>query len=106
VGQSCSTSSVACQTDPDLATVEGPGVNESRTVQLAHEMRCGLTRDEEASADLTGMGPLGVVEQFHDLDLCEGDAELEERLCEARSQDPMNAAFRVDDLPSRGDRSS
>ena len=62
-------------------------------------MRCGLTRDERRRP-FTGVEPVGVVEQFHDLDLCEGDAELEQRLCEARSQDPMDAAFRVDDLTS------
>ena len=82
VGQTGSTSSVACQTNRDLATIESPRLDESRTVQLAHEMRCRLTRDEEASADLTRMEPVDVVEQFHDLDLCEGDAELEEGLCE------------------------
>jgi hypothetical protein len=67
-------------------------------------MRCRLTRDEEASADLTGMEPVDVVEQFHDLDLCEGDAELEESLCESRSEDPMDATFCIDDPTSRGDR--
>jgi hypothetical protein len=96
VAQSRSTSSVASQTNSDLATIEGTGVDESRSVQLAHEMRCRLTRDEEASADLTGMEPVGVVEQFHDLELCEGDAELEERLCEAR-----NAGSDGRDVPRR-----
>jgi len=105
VGQTCSTPSIACQTNADLATIEGPGVHESRTVQLTHEMRCRLTCDEKASTDLTGMEPVDVVEQFHDFDLCEGDAELEESLCEARSQDPMDAALCVDDPTSRGDRS-
>jgi hypothetical protein len=69
-------------------------------------MRCGLTRDEEASADLTEMEPVGVVEQFHDPDLCEGDAELEERLLRNAIAGSDGAAFRVDDLTSRGDRSS
>ena len=87
-----------------MAAIEGPRFDESRTFQLTHEMRCRLTGDQEASAYLAGMEPVDVVEQFHDLDLCEGDAELEEGLCETRSQDPVDAAVCVDDPASRGGR--
>jgi len=104
VGKTCPTSSVAGQTNRELAAIEGPRFDESRTFQLTHEMRCRLTGDQEASAYLAGMEPVDVVEQFHDLDLCEGDAELEEGLCETRSQDPVDAAVCVDDPASRGSR--
>jgi hypothetical protein len=47
-----------------------------------HEVSGRLTCDEESTSDLAGVELVDAVQQFHDLELREGDAELEELLCE------------------------
>jgi hypothetical protein len=61
-----------------------------------HEVSGGLTGDEESTSDLAGMELVDAVQQFHDLELREGDAELEELLCETSAQDPVDASFGID----------
>jgi hypothetical protein len=80
--QARSAASVGCEANAHLAAFERPGVGESLTLQLMHEVSGRLTCDEESTSDLTGVELVDAVQQFHDLDLREGDAELEELLCE------------------------
>jgi hypothetical protein len=44
----------------------------------------------------------GLVEELHHLELGEGDAEPEQGVGEAASEDAVNAALRFDQAPSRG----
>lgn len=61
-----------------------------------------LSSDEQATADLAGVKLGRLVEELHHLELGEGDAELEQGVGEAGSEDAVNAALRVDQAPSRG----
>jgi hypothetical protein len=56
----------------------------------------GLPGDEESAPDLAWVEPLDVVEQLHDFELRERDAELKQRSGEASAQDPVDASFGVD----------
>ena len=94
--QARSAASVGCEANAHLAPVERPCVGESRALQLMHEVSGGLTGDEESTSDLAGMELVDAVQQFHDLELREGDAELEELLCETSAQDPVDASFGID----------
>ena len=80
--QARSAASVGCEANAHLAAFERPGVGESPALQLVHEVSGRLTCDEESTSDLAGVELVDAVQQFHYLKLCEGDAELEELLCE------------------------
>jgi len=80
--QARSAASVGCEANAHLAAFERPGVGEPPALQLMHEVSGRLTCDEESTSDLAGVELVDAVQQFHDLELREGDAELEELLCE------------------------
>ena len=93
---------VGRELDTQAAAVESPGVDERTSAKLMNEVIGRLSSDEQATADLAGVKLGRLVEELHHLELGEGDAELEQGVGEAGSEDAVNAALRVDQAPSRG----